>query len=167
MKKLYTIWIIPPEPVYSEVKKIINSLSEKYSGPEFEPHMTLLGNIDLPLPEVIKRTRVLAKSIKKLNLISGPVFFSTTYFQSALLRINSSAELIQLNLEAKKLMDMNNDVFMPHISLMYGDHSMEIRERAASEIKFPKASFVAYKFTITPSTKNPLEWKHLEEIAFG
>ena len=165
--ELYSIWIIPPEPFYSKIEKTVNFLSKKYKGPVFEPHMTLLGNIEMPLSQLVQKTKKLAESTKPFVISSGPVSFSTTYFQSVLLRINSNAKLMQLNLNAKKLTGKENDVFMPHISLLYGDHEMGVRQSVASEIRFPKTSFLAEKFTITPSTKDPSEWKHVAEIPFG
>jgi len=165
--ELYSIWIIPPEPFYSKIEKTVNFLSKKYKGPVLEPHMTLLGNIEMPLSQLVQKTKKLAESTKPFVISSGPVSFSTTYFQSVLLRINSNAKLMQLNLNAKKLTGKENDVFMPHISLLYGDHEMGVRQSVASEIRFPKTSFLAEKFTITPSTKDPSEWKHVAEIPFG
>ena len=163
----YSIWIIPPEPIYSQLKNIIDQLARDYNGPTFEPHMTLLGNIDKDLSEIESKARKLATNIDKLELSLGPISFSTTYFQSVFVRVNSTAKLMQLNLEAKKLFGMDNNVFMPHISLLYGDHSMTAREEAASKVQLPQSSFVVNEFIITPATSDPSEWKHYATISFG
>lgn len=141
-------------------------MARKYNGPVFEPHMTLLGNIDKDLSEVKQKVKELANRIETLELSPGQVSFSTTYFQSVFVRVNSTAKLMQLNIEAKKLFGMENNVFMPHISLLYGEHDMVTREKAASEVKLSEAPFTVDKFIITPATSNPSEWKHSITIPF-
>lgn len=156
----------PPEPIFSQLKNAVNELVRKYNGPVFEPHMTLLGNINNGLPEIEQKAKELAAHLDKLELSLGPVSFSTTYFQSVFIRVNSTAKLIQLNLDAKKIFSMENDVFMPHISLLYGDHDMTIREEVASSLQFPAFSFVIKEFVITPAVTNPDQWEHSATIPF-
>lgn len=129
--------------------------------------MTLLGDIDMDLPKMEQKAKELAKGVGKLELSLGPVSFSTTYFQSVFVRVNSTAKLMQLNLDAKKLFGVENSVFMPHISLLYGDHDMATREEAASKVKLAESSFVINEFVITPSTMNPNEWVHSATIPFN
>ncbi|OGZ35116.1 MAG: hypothetical protein A3A94_00525 [Candidatus Portnoybacteria bacterium RIFCSPLOWO2_01_FULL_43_11] len=163
----YSIWIIPPEPIFSQLKNVIKKLSVKYDSPIFEPHMTLLGNINQSLPGIEQKITELASYVNRLELSLGPISFSTTYFQSVFVRVNSTARLTQLNLDVKKLFNMENNVFMPHISLLYGNHDMTIREKAASEVQLPLSSFVANEFIVAPSTSDPNQWKHSLTISFG
>ncbi len=165
MLNLYSLWIIPSPDTKKRLKKIIIKLSKKYDGPVFEPHMTLLGNIQSEESECVKNTKVLASQIKPFSITFGDISFSTTYFQSVFLRIKSSAELMEVNLRAKKLFNLNNNVFMPHISLLYGNFDMKMREKVSSRIHLPdKLSFKVKQIIVTPSTENPSEWKHLTEI---
>ncbi|KKT58593.1 MAG: hypothetical protein UX91_C0006G0130 [Candidatus Amesbacteria bacterium GW2011_GWB1_47_19] len=60
--------------------------------------------------------------------------------------------------------------FEPHMSLIYGDHQMKLREKIASEVKLPaNLSFKVKKLVVTPCTNDPKDWIHLAEInlAFG
>lgn len=163
----YSIWIIPSEPVYGQIQKVIDELSEKYKGPRLEPHMTLVGGIDYDLPEIEKKIKRLSLKGKELSLTLGPVSFGTTYYQSVLVRVNSSAKLMQLNMDIKKILGLENNVFMPHLSLLYGDHSMSDREKIASSVYIPTSSFIVNEFVITPSTDNPKEWVHSAVVPFG
>ena len=165
-KMKYSIWIIPPQPIFNEVAKVINDLSVEYKGPVFEPHMTVLGNIDRELSDIRKAVETVAKDTEKLNLSLGPVSFSTTYFQSVLVRINSTAQLMQLNLYIKKLLNIENNVFMPHMSLMYGNHDTKTREKIAAKIKLQTTSFIADQIVIIPEKSEPEEWKPIVTIPF-
>ncbi|OGH16460.1 MAG: hypothetical protein A3C30_04695 [Candidatus Levybacteria bacterium RIFCSPHIGHO2_02_FULL_40_18] len=163
----YSIWTIPPDPIYYQIKATIDQLSKRYQGPQFDPHMTLLGEIEADLSELEQKVKKLATGLSKLELSLGPVSFSTTYFQSVFVRINSTAKLMQLNIDAKKLFDMENNVFMPHMSLLYGDHDMLTRGKAASTLMIPSTSFVIDKFLITQTTGAPSEWKYVATVPFG
>ena len=160
----YSIWVIPPQPIFNEVSKVINDLSVEYKGPVFKPHMTVLGSIDRKLSDIRKAVETVANDTERLSLSLGPVSFSTTYFQSVLVRVNSTAQLTQLNLDIKKLLDIENNVFMPHISLMYGNHDMKTREKIAEKIKLRSSSFVADKIVIVPEKSEPEEWEPIVTI---
>ncbi len=163
---LYTIWVIPPEELENKLKKVIEQLAGEFNGLKFEPHMTLLGDIEGDLFEIKEKVKTLVSGIDKLELSLGSVSFSTTYFQSVFVRVNSTAKLMNLNLAAKKLLGVENNVFMPHISLLYGDHDMEIRQLAASKVKLPEVFFTVNELVIVPAKLNPAEWEHLAIVPF-
>ncbi|MBI5355989.1 hypothetical protein HZB78_00045 [Candidatus Collierbacteria bacterium] len=163
----YSIWIIPPEPIFSQLSKIINELSLKYNCPVFKPHLTILGNMDHELSEIKQVVEKIVSDLDDLNLSFGPVSFSTTYFQSVLIRVNSTAKLMQLHFDIKKLLKNENIVYMPHISLMYGNHDMETREKIASGLSLNLSSFTAKQVVIIPEKPKPVDWKPVAIISFG
>ena len=159
-KEKYSIWVIPPEPLYGQLKDTIEKLSREFGSPTFEPHMTLLGNINQNDEDIEVKIKEMANITNKFELSLGSISFSTTYFQSVFVRINSTTELMELNLKAKGLFNMENNVFMPHISLLYGIDDMKIRETVASKINLPNSSFIVDELIVTPATDNPDEWQH-------
>jgi len=163
----YTIWIIPPEPVLTQLRSAIETLAKKYGGPTFTPHMTLLGDIEGDPAEITKKMEQLVAGKKVLELSLGPVSFSTTYWQDVFVRVNSTGALMQLNLDAKKMFNMKNDVFMPHISLLYGEHDATIREKAAAEVSLPPTSFIAGALVLNPNTPDPSGWVPYSVVPFG
>lgn len=164
---MQTIWVVPPPSIKRTLEIEVERLSEKYNSPIFEPHMTLLGDISMERNEFLTKVRKLAKMISPLSLSLGEVSFSTTFFQSVFVRVKSTAELMDANLQAKNMFGIENNVFMPHISLMYGEHSMKVRADASEGIQFPKENFICDTLTITQSSLNPSEWEHIEEIHLG
>lgn len=163
----YSIWIIPPEPIFNQLSKAINELSSKYRCPIFEPHLTILGNIDHELSKIKQVVEKIVSDLDNLNLSFGPVSFSTTYFQSVLIRINSTAKLMRLHFDIKKLLKDENIVYMPHVSLMYGNHDMETRERIALGLNFQPRSFIAKQVVIIPEKPKPVDWKPVAIVPFG
>ena|SRR3989344_948024 len=164
----YSIWIIPTEPVFSKLQQTVNELAVKYHSPTFTPHLTLIsGGIDQELPEIQKIIQGAVMQVKQLTLSLDSVSFSTTYYQSVFVRVTSTAQLMQLNLDLKKLLNLPNDVFMPHISLIYGDYDMATREKVASGVKLRNLSFIANEVTIIPVKPKPKQWKPVATIPFG
>ncbi len=163
----YSIWAIPPEPVFSELNKIIADISVKYDSPKFISHMTLLGGIETKLEFLERATRKVAEKIEKLRIVSDNVSFSTTYYQSVFIRIKATAQLMDLNLALKEELKLENNVFMPHMSLIYGDHDMLIRENIASNIIIPKLDFLVSELSIISETPKPEDWKPDAVIPLG
>lgn len=165
MEEKYSIWIVPPEEVKEILSKIIVPLGKVYDSPVFEPHMTLVGNILSSQVEIVKKTLRLAKKLKPFKISFAEKSFSTTYFQSVLVRITASAELMDAYIAARNVFDLPVEVFMPHMSLIYGNHSMSEREKICKEIKMPKIpDFLCNELVITPSTSDPKEWSHIKEV---
>lgn len=162
----YTLWIVPPLDIKNILEKIILDLSKTYGGPSFEPHMTLLGDIETSEEEILGGTKELVSKINPFALALGEISFSTTYFQNVFVRAKSSARLMEANLSAKQIFHMENSLFMPHISLLYGDHDMETREKIALQVQLPSdLSFQADKIVVvTSSSRDPREWQHVAEF---
>ena len=160
----YSIWVIPPEPVFTRLSEIITDLSLRYKSPLFKPHMTVLGSIDQELNKIKEAVEKVAANNGDLKLSLGPISFSTTYFQSVFVRINSTAKLIQLNLDIKKLLHIENNVYMPHISLIYGNHDMKIRDEIATKIQLQNFVFTANEIVVIPDDAEPSKWKPIVTV---
>lgn len=163
----YSIWLQPPEPVFSELQKIIKDLARQYNAPVFEPHMTVLGGFEYDLEELVSKVKTVTSQIQDIELSLGPVSFSTTYYQSVFVRVNSSAVLMQLNLDVKKALGFENELFMPHVSLLYGKHDMATREKIVYDLNIKQTSFIVKNAVIVPVTDNEKDWKPVSVIPFG
>ena len=163
----YSLWLEPDAKIKNQLQEIICKLAKQHRLPFFEPHITLLGGIETKEEKAISNAEKIAAAFDKFPLVLGEVSFSTTYFQSVFVRVKASAKLMEANIMAKKLFGMENNVFMPHISLLYRDHKMELREKIASRIKLQKLDFLAEKIIVIPESINPADWVHLAEDSFA
>ncbi len=162
----HTLWIVPPQDIKARLHDVVSDLSGRYGGPDFEPHVTLLGDVEMERDEFIAKAHEVAEKLKPFRIQSSEVSFSTTYFQSVFVRMKASAELMQANLIAKEIMGVKNNVFMPHISLLYGDHDMQTRQEAIKSVQLDDFEFACDSLVVTPSTMDPRDWQHLKEIKF-
>lgn len=165
MKNLYSLWIVPPIRIGEPLQEVIANLSVKNGSPDFEPHITLLGDVSSDLKSLKQKAELLASKLKPFPISFSEVSFSTTYFQSVLVRVKATAALMNANMLAKEIYKVDNNVFMPHMSLMYGNQDMKGREKVVSEVVLPKnISFEVSKLVIIPSTQNPKDWVHIAEF---
>lgn len=162
----YSVWLLPSSEVSLSLKKVIEDLAVQYGGPSFEPHITVASGIEGPLENVVHTVESIAEQFQPFPLKTTEVSFSTTYFQSVLMRIQSVAPLLELNVALKEKAGIPNELYMPHISLMYGNHDMQTREQIVSELSLHQMEFLAKKMAIVPMVPDPQDWKHQAEISF-
>ena len=156
----YSIWVVPPKLVLKKLQVLVDNLAKEYDAPTFEPHLTVLAEIDSNIEEIEEKLNKLNFKYSELQLETENFSFSTTYFQSVLIRIKPTAQLLELNLELKQIFNMENNLFMPHISLLYGDYSMEVRESIVNRLESMNLNFSVDRLIVTPSTPNPKNWTH-------
>jgi 2'-5' RNA ligase len=163
----YSIQIVPNKNLLKELTDIVKQLSEKYHTPIFVPHMTIVGGFESDLKTIKQKLASIARTVTPLNLELGPISFSTTYFQSVFVRVNSTAGLMDLNLKIKKEFNLSNNAFMPHISLVYDIPDMKTREKISKEIELKNTKFTATELGVITDSFNPDEWKTVFSIPIG
>lgn len=162
----YSIWITPPGSVAGQIRKIIAKLAGKYDGIIFPPHVTIVGNVDQDLEIIKKKIEKIAKRTENLGLSSSQVSFGNTYFHNVFVNIKPTPQLMQLNLDIKRVLGLENRAYFPHISLLYGNQDLKTREKIASEVKIKSFSFIARGLVIIPETPEPSGWKPVTVIPF-
>lgn len=163
MNEKYSIWALSNQSTEQELSQIINFLSNKYGGPIFFPHLTLVGGINKDKKEIFKATDMIASDIDNLKLTLGETSFGTTFFQSVFVRVKASASLMRQNIRAREVLSIGNDMYMPHVSLLYGNHNMKIREEATQQINLQNRNFNIEKLVVVLSSNDPDEWKILHQ----
>ncbi|XP_049388306.1 cyclic phosphodiesterase-like [Solanum stenotomum] len=107
--EVYSVWAIPSEDVSVRVKKLMGSLRSEFGGPQFEPHVTVVGAVRLTEEEARDKFRkgwkkVYSVNVEKVVEASAPCCSSFGY--------NSSSP------------------YMPHMSILYADLTDEEKNKA-------------------------------------
>ena len=165
----FTIWLLPKEKeVRTYISKIVNDLAKKYDGPIFEPHSTLLGDLPLSLAEMKLNGEKLANLVKPFTVETGSVEYSTTYYQCLFVRIKPTSELMGLYDAARQIFGFTGPaVFMPHMSLFYGNIPYSTRHEIMTSLTFKLQRFSINSLVVTPGGEHPpSEWNHVLELPF-
>ena len=126
---------MPEGDVYKKLADLINKLSEKYSAPYFEPHVTLLHTLVMPEKEIIAKSSHLATLIHPFEIKLTKFDHFDEYFRCLFIRVKETKEVIDANMKAREAFIRQSDPkFLPHLSLLYGNFPSKIKEEIIGEI---------------------------------
>ena len=72
-KEVYSVWAIPPDEVSVRLKKLMEGLRDEFGGPQFEPHITVVGAISLTPDDALNKFRSACEGLKAYNASVGRV----------------------------------------------------------------------------------------------
>ncbi|MCE9652320.1 MAG: 2'-5' RNA ligase family protein [Nitrosarchaeum sp.] len=160
---MYAIWLTFSKSDKDYLKSVIDKISEKYSAPKFEPHITVYGLVDLKfdlIDNIIKKVSRNSNSflVKKSKILQSEVFWKTVYVE---LEMNQQMELIHKNLKNhfEKILKYE---FNPHISLIYKILSIEKRIKIINELSI-KNEFRVNKIALQEFFPDIEKWKIVKE----
>lgn len=161
----YSILLIPEGEIHAKLSGIINKLSDKYNLPKFEPHITLIGKIDKPVEQVISKTYELSKKIKPYKIrINKQIHFNEDY-QSLFLKGKITKKILRIDLIAKKIFsDKKDEEYLPHLSLMYKNSSLEMKEQIRLDIRDLNLKFKVKKIHLFSTANGPKNWYKVKEF---
>lgn len=164
----YSLWLRPFGDIAFSIQQRINKLSEKYDSPSFEPHVTLLSGLRYGETELIHLTKTLASGLKPFDILLTKAGYRDKYYQSLYVHVKKSEELMKAYQTALQLFDIDEqEEFIPHLSLMYGDFSQEEKERILSVMgREFHIRFEVHSLLLVKTEGYPDEWEkiHLAEF---
>ena len=137
MPSKYSLWLIPDRnsKVYRQLNDRISEYADEYENtPEFEPHVTVLGSIQDDPDDITAQTRTLAAKHDPIDLQFTHVQCSTTTHQCVFVLVEPAVHLLQLHNETAESFDKSPGMYVPHVSLLYSDMSINDRIRTAKSI---------------------------------
>lgn len=121
-RETLSIWLVPQEPEYSQLRLLIQQVAELTGGPVFEPHVTILADIPLTPSEAVIRSERQFRSLAPFELVAHRVESGTSYFKSLFMEIDPTVALSRVHGVACALFSTGRvaGAFDPHVSLAYG-----------------------------------------------
>lgn len=151
-----SIWLMPDSDKW---KKTAETLSRKYSGPMFDPHVTLFSGKLLIDPR-------LSNNFEKefsLTLRTDRLHFSDQFSKSCFIQFHEHEKLAEVSKKISMLSETEYD-FNPHMSLFYGALSELQRQTIRKEIEIPadiqfQTIWTVDTFSSTQTAANVQAWK--------
>lgn len=117
----YSIWLSFKGQSALKLQETISALSRKFSAPEFQPHLTLVGDIDLGLEEVRGLAKRFAAAVIPSEIPIRGVEISDEYFMALYLAVEIPPELQSMRERvARSANSRSYKLDAPHVSLLYG-----------------------------------------------
>lgn len=102
-KFVYSVWGLPPEDeVAPRLRELMGALRSAFGGPRFEPHVTVVGAIELTEEEALKRFRAACDGLRAYTATVDRVATGTFFYQCVYLLLHPTAEVnsdVQLKLK--------------------------------------------------------------------
>ena len=118
----YAVWLLPEPAIEQVLVETVTRLSVLLGGPGFAPHVTVQGEIALPLELLTGAVQRWAESCPPLCWSVADVEGSAHFFRSLYLRFNASAAFTALQAFAHSSTETSRGLSpFPHMSLAYGD----------------------------------------------
>lgn len=160
----FSIWLMPEESLKNQLSRIINALSEKYGGPTFEPHVTLVSGFLGKERILLKKAKALSNKIKPFEVIFDKVTYLNEFFRSIFLEVKLTDVLQNAKELACKEFDDYRTDYLPHMSLAYGNYNLSTKLQMVGEIGIIPDGFWADKIFLAHNNEIDLKWKVIRDF---
>jgi 2'-5' RNA ligase len=150
------LWLVPPTTRRAEYATFIDALSERFGGPRFVPHVTLLTGVEACDEGQL---RALAESCRGLTITPVRLASFDEYYRTLVVEVELTEALRRARDAAIGTFGGSAGGYEPHLSLMYGELPEEKRTealRALAGTAFP--SFVPEVLEAVEITGPPDRW---------
>jgi len=164
----YSLWLEPSGDIAYKLQERIKKLSKENGTPVFSPHVTLLGGLKASKEELIPLANTLASSAMPFELQLTKAGYLDTFYQSLFIHVNESPQLLELRKTACRLFDCGDEnSYMPHLSLLYGDISKNEKQRILNMIgREFYINFTVKNIVLMHTDGKPDKWRKVHASVF-
>ncbi|CAN6689599.1 unnamed protein product [Malus baccata var. baccata] len=165
VKNVYSVWALPPDDVAPRLKKLMQGLRAEFGGPQFEPHITVVGAISLTLDDALAKFRSASEGLKAYDAKVDRVATGTgTFFcQCVSLLINPTPQVVEASAHCSGHFGFKRSTrlmipgwyyicpaaYMPHLTILYGDLTDEEKKKAQEKANTLDESIAGLSFPVT------------------
>ncbi|KAJ3703986.1 hypothetical protein LUZ61_007691 [Rhynchospora tenuis] len=169
--EVYSVWALPPESVRPRLKSLMSGLRAEYGGPEFEPHITVVGAIRLTPESALEMIRSATSGLRPYKAKVTSVSRGTFFYQCVYLLIEPTKEVVEASADCCVHFGYQSSTpYMPHLSLLYQDLTDEEKDEAVKKaeeldkeicgLEFEISEFALYK--TDTEDKSLKSWEKIE-----
>ncbi|KAI4370997.1 hypothetical protein MLD38_019278 [Melastoma candidum] len=158
-KHEYSVWAVPPEDVSQRLRCLMAGLRAEFGGPEFDPHITVVGLVSLTEEDALSRFRAACEGLKEYEAVVEGVGTGSIYWQCVYLLIKPTEEVVAASDHCCRHFGyLRSSPYMPHLSLVYGDISDEEKKKAQEKANIldDNLNCLSFKISRLVLCKTPL-----------
>ncbi|KAJ9135968.1 hypothetical protein P3X46_033086 [Hevea brasiliensis] len=149
-KHVYSLWAVPPDDVAERLKKLMDGLRSEFGGPQFEPHVTVVGAISLTEHDALEKFRSACDGLKAYTATVDRVATGTFFYQCVYLLIHPASEVVGASAHCTGHFGYKSSApYMPHLSLLYGDLTADDKKKAQEKANILDESINGLSFRIS------------------
>jgi 2'-5' RNA ligase len=159
----YHYWFKPAGVAYDILARTIRELGRELNSPTFEPHISLIGNLDGTEKELIQKTEQLAQRLESFNAILTEPSYRNTHFQCLFMSVEQTPPIMNAHAVSCVFFHKPHQAFMPHVSLVYGSYPESRKKLVIANLPADvKVSFeVTGLYLIRADSQEPKDWHEI------
>ena len=158
---MYCIWLTFDSSILSE---IIIKLAQKYDGPVFQPHCTLVGKTDVSLLRMKSAIINLMSNSKPTEVQPIKLDHTNNIWRALYIELGEKQILTKWHENICDLLSIKySKDFLPHISLMYNTVSLKEKDRISSKIQL-QSVYKICSIQIVDCNEKVDNWKPVFEL---
>jgi len=158
----YSLWFMPAKDQKVLLENKIKTLANQHGGPKFDPHVTLLSSFFDDESTLLYKTKNLSKKIRSFEIIFDQVRYLNEFFRSLFIEIKFSEELKSVRSTAAKEFGWKDKNYIPHLSLMYGNYSDQIKINIIKKMGALPKILTVNKIYLVHNDEINFKWKVIE-----
>ncbi|KAJ4982155.1 hypothetical protein NE237_032992 [Protea cynaroides] len=141
---------ITAEDVSQRLKEVMKGLRSEFGGPEFEPHITVVGAIRLNKADALQKFKSACEGLKSYTARVNSVATGTFFYQCVFLLLHNTPEVMSTSEHCNAHFGSKNSTpYMPHLSLLYEDLTEEEKKKAQEKAKLLDESISSLTFQVS------------------
>src|SRR5258708_35721734 len=169
---VYSVWFMPEESLYSQFSDMITVKASELNSPVFEPHVTIISDYSGSQENAIKfATQAVSKLSSSIKIKLTGLTFGKSFYQCVFFKVLFTAELSSFVTNTREIYGHDTTkLYMPHLSLVYGDFDTAIKLSIISnwgititssniEMSFSPSFLAVYR-----TGGSPTNWQMIERI---
>lgn len=163
----FHLWLAPAGADYDRLAGVIADLSARYRGPQFDPHLTLLGRLEGEEEVLVERTRQFARVLHPFEVRLKEPGYEAQYFRCLFLPAEPSPPILEAHQRATLIFDTQpTSAFDPHVSLLYGVFDESVKQEIIKGLPpdLPGSFPVSRLQLIRARSTNPQDWQVVESL---
>ena len=158
----YFLWLLAEDEKLAEYQKIIDSISDEYGTPRFNPHVTLVSGLSGSEVEMENDIVQLCLAHKPITLTFNEIDYTHGFFTALFLRAERTAEVNNFNQHARDLLKpLGQGEYDPHMSLCYGELNEEIKQKIITKLNFSKVTMTFDKLKLVRGHSDVHQWEEV------
>ncbi|XP_065877554.1 cyclic phosphodiesterase-like [Euphorbia lathyris] len=149
LKHVYSVWAVPPEDVAQRITKLMEGLRSEFGGPQFQPHVTVVGAISLTEQHALDKFRSSCNGVKAYTATVDRVATGSFFYQCIYLLLHPTDEVVGASAQSCEHFGYTRETpYMPHASILYGDLTEDEKKKAEEKANNLDESISGLSFQI-------------------
>jgi 2'-5' RNA ligase len=158
--RTYHLWLKPSGETYNLLAHTIHELARGLGAPVFEPHITLLSNLDGTEGQHRQRSEELVERLHPFPIGLIAASCGNEYFQCVFLKVDQTPPIMGANALARLIFSQPHDGYFPHLSLAYGLYPEARKAEVAASL--PSSVCTSFEaadlYLIRADSTDPGDW---------